>query len=92
MRESSVAIRTLRHAGPSIPREATQESLDTSLRRQSADDLVEILLELAEHQEPVRERLARLQLAAQPEKLATAFRRSRQAYATIVVKQDFKGD
>ncbi|MFP5462863.1 MAG: DUF6880 family protein [Gammaproteobacteria bacterium] len=52
------------------------EDLATFLRRQDADALVGLLLELAESHEPVRERLARLQLSEQPDALAAEFRRT----------------
>jgi hypothetical protein len=40
-----------------------KEDLDTYVRRQSADDLATVLLELAEANPQVRQRLVRMQLA-----------------------------
>lgn len=54
---------------------ARPEDLATFVRRQSAEDLASVLLELSDTLEPVRERLERMQLASRPDKLAAAFRR-----------------
>jgi hypothetical protein len=52
------------------------EDLETFLRRQDAEDLLTVLLELASDHEAVRARLARMQLADRPEKLAAAFKKT----------------
>jgi hypothetical protein len=52
------------------------EDLEDFLRRQGADDLVAVLLELAKDHEAVQARLARMQLADRPDKLAAGFRRT----------------
>jgi len=54
--------------------------LEDFLRRQSADALVGLLLELAADNEAVQRRLARLQLADRPDKLAAAFRKQLTAW------------
>ena len=54
---------------------APPEDLAAFVRRQPADDLASVLLELSDTLEPVRERLARMQLADRPDKLAAAFRK-----------------
>jgi hypothetical protein len=52
------------------------EDLETFLRRQDAADLVAVLLELANDHEAVQARLARMQLADRPDKLAAGFRKT----------------
>jgi hypothetical protein len=52
----------------------TAENLETFLRRQDAADLVAVLLELANDHEAVQARLARIQLADPPDKLAAGFK------------------
>ena len=56
------------------------EDLATFVRRQPADDLASVLLELADSLEPVRERLERMQLAGRPDKLAAMFRKQLNAW------------
>lgn len=50
------------------------DDLKALVRSLDRDTLAKVLLELAADHEPVRERLQRLRLAAQPRKLAAAFR------------------
>lgn len=52
------------------------EDLETFLRRQDAEALVALLLEMANDHEAVQARLARLQLADRPDKLAAGFRKT----------------
>jgi len=52
------------------------EDLEAFLRRQGAGDLIALLLELAKDHEAVRARLARMQLADRPDKLAAGFRKT----------------
>jgi len=52
------------------------EDLETFLRRQDAQDLVAVLLELANDHEAVQARLARMQLADRPDKLAAGFKKT----------------
>lgn len=52
------------------------EDLEAFLRRQASEDLVTVLLELADDHEAVQARLARMQLADRPDKLATGFRKT----------------
>lgn len=52
------------------------EDLETFLRRQDAADLVAVLLELAADHEAVQARLARMQLADRPDKLAAGFKKT----------------
>jgi hypothetical protein len=52
------------------------EDIETFLRRQDAQDLVAVLLELAQDHEAVQARIARWQLADRPEKLAAGFRKT----------------
>ena len=52
------------------------EDLETFLRRQDAGDLVAVLLELAQDHEDVQARLARMQLADRPDKLAAGFKKT----------------
>ena len=52
------------------------EDLETFLRRQNAGDLVAVLLELAKDHEAVQARLARMQLAGRPDKLAAGFKKT----------------
>ena len=56
------------------------ESVESFVQRQPASVLAAVLLELAEEDEAVRQRLTRLQLADRPEKLATAFRKTLAAW------------
>lgn len=51
-----------------------REDLEAFLRRQDATDLVALLLELAQEHDAVRARLARMQLADRPDKLAAGFK------------------
>ena len=53
-----------------------REDLETFLRRQEAGNLVDVLLELAKDHEAVQARLARMQLADRPDKLAAGFRKT----------------
>jgi hypothetical protein len=52
------------------------EDLESFLRRQEAGDLVAVLLELAKDHEAVQARLARMQLADRPDKLAAGFKKT----------------
>ncbi len=52
------------------------EDLETFLHRQSVADLVAVLLELAKDHEAVQARLARMQLADRPDKLAAGFKKT----------------
>jgi hypothetical protein len=52
------------------------EDLETFLRRQDAGNLVAVLLELAQDHEDVQARLARMQLADRPDKLAAGFKKT----------------
>jgi hypothetical protein len=52
------------------------EELESFLRRQDAGDLIAVLLELAEDHEAVQARLARMQLADRPDKLAAGFKKA----------------
>ncbi len=52
------------------------EDLETFLRRQDAGDLIAVLLELAKDHEAVQARLARMQLADRPDKLAAGFKKT----------------
>lgn len=52
------------------------EDLETFLRRQDAADLIAVLLELANDHEAVQARLARMQLADRPDKLAAGFKKT----------------
>ena len=52
------------------------EDLESFLRRQDVEDLVAVLLELAQDHEAVQARLARLQLADRPDKLAAGFKKT----------------
>jgi hypothetical protein len=56
------------------------EDLPAFLARQAHGDLVAVLLELAQDHEAVDARLARMQLADQPEKLASGFRKTLSAW------------
>jgi hypothetical protein len=51
------------------------EDLEAFLGRQAPEDLVSVLLELANDYEAVQARLARMQLADRPDQLATGFRK-----------------
>lgn len=53
-----------------------KEDLDTFIRRQSADTLAALLLELAQAHPEVQQRLERLQLANHPDRLAASFRKT----------------
>ena len=52
------------------------EDLETFLRRQDAGDLASVLLELAKDHEAVHARLARMQLADRPDRLAAGFKKT----------------
>lgn len=52
------------------------EDLETFLRRQDAEHLIDVLLELANDHEAVQARLARMQLADRPDKLAAGFKKT----------------
>ena len=52
------------------------ESLEAFLQRQPTSALAAILLGLADDHEAVRQRLARLQMADRPDKLAAAFKKT----------------
>jgi hypothetical protein len=52
------------------------EELEAFLRRQDVGDLIAVLLELAEDHEAVQARLARMQLANRPDKLAAGFKKT----------------
>lgn len=56
------------------------EDLPTFLARQAHGDLVAVLLELAHEHEGVHARLARMQLADQPDKLASGFKKTLSAW------------
>lgn len=58
----------------------TTEDIATFLKRQEPDVLVALLLELAEQHDAVSDRLARLQLADRPDKLAAGFRKTLSAW------------
>lgn len=53
-----------------------KEDLDTYVRRQAAEDLAAVLLELAEANPQVRQRLVRMQLSDKPDRLATTFQKT----------------
>lgn len=53
-----------------------KEDLDTYVRRQGAQDLAAVLLELAEANPQVRQRLARMQLSDKPDRLAATFQKT----------------
>lgn len=53
-----------------------KETLDVFVRRQSADALAALLLELAESHPEVQHRLERMQLADKPDLLSAAFRKT----------------
>lgn len=63
-----------------MPKQTPAEDLATYLRRQPPEDLVSLLLELADALAPVRARLDRMQLSDRPDKLAAAFRRQLSAW------------
>lgn len=54
---------------------APPKDLAAFVRRQSAEDLAAVLIELSETLEPVRRRLERMELAGRPDKLAASFRK-----------------
>ena len=56
------------------------EDLPTFLARQAHGDLVAVLMELAQDHEAVLARLARMQLADQPDKLASGFKKTLAAW------------
>ncbi len=56
------------------------ESLETFLQRQEASTLAAVLLELAADHEAVQQRLARMQLADRPDKLAAGFKKTLAAW------------
>ncbi|MCM8596131.1 DUF6880 family protein [Accumulibacter sp.] len=56
------------------------EDLESFLRRQDAGELVAVLLELAKDHEAVQARLARMQLADRPDKLAASFKKTLSAW------------
>ena len=56
------------------------EDLETFLRRQDAAELVAVLLELASDHEAVQARLARMQLADRPDRLAAGFKKTLSAW------------
>jgi hypothetical protein len=56
------------------------DDLETFLKRQNPSTLVGVLIELANDHELVRARLARLQLADRPDKLAAGFRKTLSAW------------
>lgn len=55
---------------------SSYEDLEAFLRRQDATELVDVLLELANDHETVQARLARMQLADRPDKLAAGFKKT----------------
>ena len=55
---------------------APAETLESFVQRQDAATLANILIELAARHEKVQERLVRMQLANQPDRLAAAFRKT----------------
>lgn len=55
---------------------SSREDLEAFLRRQNAADLVDLLLELAQEHDAVLARLARMQLADRPDKLAADFKKT----------------
>jgi len=55
---------------------SSREDLEAFLRRQNAADLVDLLLELAQEHDAVLARLARMQLADRPDKLAVDFKKT----------------
>jgi hypothetical protein len=59
---------------------APAESLESFLQRQDASTLAAVLLELASEHEVVQARLARMQLADRPDKLAGAFKKTLAAW------------
>lgn len=62
---------------------ASAESLEAFLQRQEASTLRAVLLELADAHEAVKQRLARLQLADRPDKLAAAFKKTLAAWRRL---------
>lgn len=63
-----------------MPSKTSFDTLASFIRRQDADTLSSILIELAEDHDAVRERLVRLQLSNQPKALAAAFRKTLAAW------------
>ena len=53
-----------------------KEDLDTYVRRQGAEDLAAVLLELAQANPQVRQRLVRMQLSDKPDRLAATFQKT----------------
>jgi len=66
------------------------EDLETFLRRQDAADLVAVLLDLADDNAAVAARLARMQLADRPDKLAAAFRKTLSAWRRSTRYHDYR--
>ncbi|GAC1427035.1 MAG: hypothetical protein NVSMB6_27260 [Burkholderiaceae bacterium] len=63
-----------------MPPPKPTEDLESFLKRQDLSTLVDVLIELANDHEAVEARLARLQLADRPDKLAAGFRKSLTAW------------
>lgn len=63
-------------AWPLLMPKAPAESLASFLRRQDASTLADVLIELAGEHQGVQARLARMQVADRPDKLASAFRKT----------------
>ncbi|MBK1612988.1 hypothetical protein CKO44_05815 [Rubrivivax gelatinosus] len=61
-------------------RKTANEDLPAFIRRQPAEDLAALLIELCDTVEPVCKRVERLQLAHRPDKLAAAFRKQLAAW------------
>jgi hypothetical protein len=59
-----------------LPMVTRKEALDTYVRRQGAQDLAAVLLELAEANPQVRQRLERMQLFDKPDRLAASFQKT----------------
>ncbi len=62
--------------GTIVTMAARKEELDAFIRRQDAGALADVLLELAEAHPAVQKRLARMQLADKPDRLAATFRKT----------------
>ena len=58
-----------------LPMATRKEDLGSYVRRQSAQDLVAVLLELAEANSKVRQPLVRMQLSDKPDRLAATFQK-----------------
>jgi hypothetical protein len=63
-----------------FPMATPKEDLDEHVRRQSAQDLAAVLLELAEVIPQVRQRLVRMQLSDKPDRLAATFQKTLNAW------------